>query len=230
MKFVFTTILLLIPVVIFGQANDITETGNPLTSNSNIVLTTNSEEVIGNQFYKEKWIPGKVMLSNDKTTESLLLNYNSYTDQLIFLQNEVYKIFDSKFIKGFMFLDSQGNASEFFVTGEENKKYDIEKNTPLRVIYNGEVKLFARHITKYRSSGFRDPVTNKASKEYKERVYYYLKLVDGSYKRVKLSTKDVIKHIGEKKEELKAFTKDKNLKGRNEQEVFWLLEYYDSLN
>lgn len=230
MKYNLFAIFLFIPTFLIGQANDILERSNPIANNSNIVLTTNSEEIDGNQFYKDKWVPGKVIMPNSKTTESILMNYNSYTDQLVFVQNDVYKVFDPKYIKGFMFIDGEGNAEEVFVTGEKNKKYDIKESTPLRVIYNGDVKLFARHVTKFRNSGTRDPFGNKASKEYKEQVYYFLKLEDGSYKRVKLSTKDVIKHLGEKKDNLKDFTKEKNIKGRNEQEIFWLLEHFDSLD
>lgn len=196
-------------------------------SSANVIQTQNTIE--GSPYYKNSVIKGKVFLPNKKTTEVLTLALDFEENRLIFEEGDVFKIFNPDVIKGISFLDEDDNEEDFFINGFSSPENDITKNTFLRVIYNGETKVFAHHQKVFDRGNFRDPVTNRTKSGYKESTTYYIVRENGEFKKTRLKLKNLIKDLGEYEKELKDFAKENKIKGKSESDAFRILEYYDSL-
>lgn len=196
-------------------------------SSANVILTNNT--VKGSPYYKNRVIKGIVYLPNKKTTEVLTLALNLEENQLIFEEGDVFKIFNPEIIKGISFQDEKGNNEDFFITGFTSTENGINRKTLLRVIYNGDIKMFALHTVSFDRGNFRDPVTNRTNIEYKESITYYIVNKKGEFTKTKLKMKNLLNAIGDNESEIKSFAKKNRIKGKNESDAFKILEYYDSL-
>ncbi|MBO6523805.1 MAG: hypothetical protein JJ971_08275 [Balneolaceae bacterium] len=196
---------------------------------TDIIITKDGDGTKGTPFYNDKFVKGVVYLPNKKTTETLSLALNLEDNHLIYKEGDKFKIFNPEIIEGIAFQDELGNTEDFFVTGFSSSKNGINKNTALRVIYNGEIKMFAHHTVEFDRGNFRDPVTNMKVQEYKKDVDYYIRGENGEFKKTRLRLKNLVKDIGEFEKELKDFAKQNKIKGKSESDAFRILEYYDSL-
>lgn len=196
---------------------------------TDIMITKDGRNIEGTPFYNDKFMKGVVYMPNNKTTETLSLALNLEENQLIYQDGDEFMIFNPNIIEGISFQDEEGNSADFFVTGFSSPDNDITRNTALRVIYNGDTKVFAHHTVKFDRGNFRDPITNLRVREYKKNTEFYIYRENGEFKKTRLRLKNLIRDIGEYKDELKKFAKENNINGKSESDVFKLFEYYDSL-
>lgn len=186
-------------------------------------------KIVGSPLFKGEFTPGKIIFSGETVSETAKLNYDTYTNQLVFEENGEYYVVPLSRVKGFYFLDSQGNRSEAFLSGFENKKEGIEPSTFMEVLYNGEVKLFNYHYTIYRKDEAN--IYNPRETDYYNSKSKYLILDNnGELKEIKLKKKDLFKVLSNNKNQLDTFTKENGLNLGNIEDVKKLLSYYDTLN
>ncbi|MEQ9310690.1 MAG: hypothetical protein RLN90_14635 [Balneolaceae bacterium] len=196
---------------------------------SGVVQTTNETAIEGSPYFEDQLLTGIVHLPNKKTTETLRLALNLEENQLIFQEGEQFNIFNPSIIKGIEFKDELGNTKAFFVTGFSSSDNDIDINTPLRMVYNGDTKILVHHTVTFDRGNFRDPTTNRKTARYKKNEIYYIRKNDGHFKKTRLKLKNLVNDLGEYEKELKEFAKENNINGKSEADAFKLLEYYDSL-
>tara|TARA_R110000868_G_scaffold383578_1_gene650580 strand:+ start:8799 stop:9512 length:714 start_codon:yes stop_codon:yes gene_type:complete len=223
------TIILLLTGKLTAQYSVGGENNNIAITITGVVQTINETNVEGSPYFENQLLTGIVHLPNKKTTESLNLALNLEENQLIYQEGEQFNIFNPSIIKGIEFKDKLGNTTAFFVTGFVSQENDINKNTPLRVVYNGEIKMFVHHTVTFDRGNFRDPVTNRKTAKYKKNEIFYLRKSDGEFVKTRLRLKNLINDIGEYEKELKDFAKKYKIKGKSESDANKLLEYYDSL-
>ncbi len=186
-------------------------------------------KIVGSPLFKEEFIEGKVIFSSELISETVNLNYDTYTNQLIFVENDSYYVVPNSSIKGFYFLDSNGNTTEAFLSGFEDKKENVTPETYMEVIYNGDVKLFNYHYTIYRKdeANIYNP---RETDYYTPKSKYLLMNSQGDLKKIKLKESDILKFLGDNKDALKKFIKDNSLNLKDVNEVKKLLSHYDTLN
>jgi len=186
-------------------------------------------KIVGSPMFKGEFTQGQVIFTGETVSEKTLLNYDSYENRLMFTDNGNYFEIPLDLVKGFYFLDADGNKKEAFLSGFSNRKEDIDKNTFLEVLYNGKVKLFNYHYTKFR----RDEANIYNPREtvyYNSKSKYMILDSEGNLNPIKLREKDLMKVLSDRKDELKAFTYENDLNLGHVEDVKKLLSYYDTLN
>ena len=196
---------------------------------TDIIITKDGDGTKGTPFYNDKFVKGIVYLPNKKTTETLSLALNLEENQLVYKDGDKFKIFNPEIIEGVAFQNERGETEDFFVTGFSSPKNDINYSTALRVIYNGETKMFAHHTVEFDRGNFRDPITNEKVQEYKKDVDYYIRRENGEFKKTRLKLKNLINDLGEFEKELKDFAKKNKINGKSESDAFRILEHFDTL-
>ncbi|MBO6620349.1 MAG: hypothetical protein JJ892_13535 [Balneola sp.] len=188
-----------------------------------------SVKIVGSPLFKGEFTDGKVIFSSELVSNNVKLNYDTYTNQVIFVENDSYFVVPNQSIKGFYFLDGNGNTTEAFLSGFESKKENVDTETYMEIIYNGDVKLFNYHYTKYRKdeANIYNP---RETDYYTNNSKYLLMNKDGDLKKIKLKESDILKALGNNKNELKKFIQDNALYLGNTSDVKKLLSYYDTLN
>ena len=222
-------VLFLFQTIILAQYSAKDASSGITFSSSNIMQNLNPTDVKGTPYYEDEIKEGKVYLPNDKKTEVLELVINLEENLLLFKEGDVYKIFNPAIIKGIEIYDEYKQPKDFFVIGFSSPENDITTSSFLRVVYNGEAKMFAHHSVEYDRGNFRDPITNRVTAEYNKKETYYIVKEDGEFIKTRLKLKNLIKDIGEFEKELKDFAKKNKIKGKSETDAFKILDYYDSL-
>ncbi|MEQ8524538.1 hypothetical protein [Gracilimonas sp.] len=193
------------------------------------VMQTKNDEVRGSQFYNDEWKSGKVIFRDKTVSDELPLKYNSYENLLIFKDGELMRVFEPTDIQGFIFLNEKGEVTERFMNGIYEKEYDIQPTQLLRVIYNGDTKLLAKHKIFFSKNAGRDPFSNVSYSEFKEKTDYFILQQNGDVKETRIRQKNLIRDLANHKKELKEFVKSSDMKVKSEKEAIALLNFYDQL-
>lgn len=192
------------------------------------VVQSSNEEVRGDQWYREDWTPGRIILRDNSITEIHDINYNTYEDKIIFRDGSTLKAYDPAQVRGFQFVDENGNKTQEFVAGISDRRHNISPYNLLRVIYNGETKFLARHETHFIRNSGRDIVSNRPYSEYDDSMTYFL-LKDGQLIETRLRKRNILRDIGDKRSALNDFITSGNLRLKSEEDVATLLNYYDQI-
>lgn len=227
-SFILTPFLIFAALPLMAQSTVGTNVHVDIWNSETPIVQGSNEDVRGTQWYRDEWTPGRVILRDNSITEIHDINYNSYEDKIIFRDGDVMKAYDPSQVRGFQFVDESGRKTQEFVTGISDRKYGINPYDLLRVIYNGEIKLLARHETIFIRNRGRDIITNKRYSEYDETVTYFL-MKDEKLNKTRLRKRNILNDIGDQKDALSDFVKSSDLRLRSEEEVAALLNYYDQI-
>lgn len=200
------------------------------TEGSKIVQIIRSDEVSGTPFYRDDFTRGKVILGENKVSQTFLMDFNTFKEHLIIKKNETYEVFTPREMTGFVFLNDKDEVEEYFRKGFYNPELDISPTTYVKVIYDGDVKLIVHHQVTYKTENYTRIVEDAASNEYKSTLTYYIVRENGEYKKTKPRAKNLIKDLGKFEKELKSYTKKNKLKGRSDKDIALILSHFDDLN
>ncbi|MEQ9309991.1 MAG: hypothetical protein RLN90_11115 [Balneolaceae bacterium] len=196
---------------------------------SSTVQIFKTEDVAGTPLYKDDFIRGKVVFNDNSTSETLLIDFDGFTQNIILKDGILYKLINLPEIKGFVFLDEDDKVNEFFSNGFDNPDLNITPATFLKVIYNGDVKLVAHFSVIYRPANFRRDVGTSLSSEYDSELTYYIINENGEFKKTRLRSKNLINDLGNYKKELNGYVKRSGFKGKTDKEAALILKYYETL-
>lgn len=199
------------------------------TPGSAIVQIYKSDEVSGTPFYKEDFVPGKVILENDKATETMLIDFDGFRQNIIIKKNNQFKVLSLPNIKGFVFLDDNDEVEDYFVKGFNNPELEIAPDNFVKVIYDGKVKLIGHFKVAYEQTNFTQIVTGSTSNKYESELTYYIVRENGEYKKTRLRNKNLINDLGQFRNELKDYVKENNINGRTNKGAAEILIYYETL-
>lgn len=222
-------LLILTPSLIFAQSTAGSNAHVDIWNSETPVVQSSNEEVRGDQWYRDDWTPGRVILRDNSITEIHDINYNTYEDKIIFRDGNTLKAYDPAQVRGFQFVDENGNKTQEFVTGISDRQHGINPYNLLRVIYNGDTKFLARHETNFVRNSGRDIVSNRPYSEYDDSMNYFL-LKDGKLTKTRLRKRNILRDIGDQRKALNDFIRSSDLRLRSEEDVATLLTYFDQIN
>jgi hypothetical protein len=195
------------------------------------VIPVRPKEVLsGTPYLSEKFRLGRVLFGENATSEIIEMDYNVYTNQVHYMENGQLMAIDFNQIDGFVFLDLKSQeVIETYRTGEVNQDLKITQNTPLKVIYDGKMKLYEHYDTYVNE--IKNSYTGINTKKYVSKSYIVFKDSDGEMKRIKLKKKDFLKHVVDKtyKKEMEQFIKKNDLSMKSEADAQLFLAHYENI-
>lgn len=204
-------------------------TGIVYNEGSNIVQVFKSDEISGTPFFKDDFVPGRVILEDDKTTEILLMDFDGFGQNIIVKRANQYKVLNLPNTKGFVFLDDNEEIKDYFAKGFNNPELGIKPDNFVKVIYDGDVKLIGHFKVIFEQANFTRTVNSMSTNKYDSELVYYIIRENGEYKETRLRAKNIIDDLGQFKKELKNFTKETKNNGRSDEEAAKILIQYETL-
>lgn len=202
---------------------------NELSSNinSDYMITTKTKRIKGDPYFNEKWVRGIVHINEKAQTRELNLRFNMAENILEFSRDEQIFIMDSGKIAGFTLRDISGPIT--FRNGYNVDNRDIGSDTFLRVIHDGSISLLAYHTSDLKE-GMATYGSATKEEEYVDKTEFYIGRQEGELKEIKLKKKDLFQLFEkEKRSEMEAYVKGKNLRYDNESDLADILSHYEML-
>ncbi len=194
-----------------------------ITSSS--VFVPQKDTYIGSPYFTG-WHKGYLVLDNSKKTSAMLLRYNMANNSIQFIREETIYAIAGKKIKKYVIYTTDGNI--IFKSGFRSKKYEINTERLLRVIYIGKAKLLARHTSQLLKNVPAYGVAGDVN-EYTSDTEYYLVTADGTYHEVELEKDDILEALPGNNKKLKEFVNKTGLNYSDQMQLDNILSYYDML-
>jgi hypothetical protein len=203
----------------FSQYN-----GNALIlSHGQLELAFYEAPTVGSQYLNEIYQEGTAIIDSSKE-ENRLMRYNAYTDEMEFLSKEQ---------KPLRLLKREN--IEVILNG---KKYQVLyynfKNKIAKGYFNplneGEVVLYLQ--PKKRLSRAEAPdngYDDLAPAKYENKFEYYLKNGDKPITKIEINRKAILNQLGDRKEAIKSYIKENNLRLSKLEDVIEVLNYYNGV-
>lgn len=226
MKYLFYTILILIPLNLLAQ--------NPVNSgNLNDGFKIMRGDSKTNPFLTEEWHVGYGIYENGNTTRPQKMNYDIHGNNLVYQtsnSNEVMKLLDQDFT-GFIL---KGNNEEYLFTKIKGNQFDKEKNADkyYRIVKAPSRKViveFEKDLDDPNNSGWQSSNQNTRNPEYELKTSYYVLRKDGKYEEVKLKNKSLLKIFEDKEDQLKNYLKTNQIDIETPEDLLRVTEYYYSI-
>ncbi|APG61154.1 hypothetical protein LPB144_12410 [Christiangramia salexigens] len=187
----------------------------------------------GTPFLTEDWYVGYGIYENGETTRPQRLNYDIHGNNLVYkvgASETVNKLLDTNF-KGFAlkseekdYLFTRLDGSKFEKEKDQAKYYQIVEAPSKKVIIE-----FTKELEDPNAGGWTSSMNNTTTAEYEMNTSYYILNRNGKYEEVKLRKNSVLRTLGDKKEQIKAYISRNNLSLDTPEELLRIVEYYYSL-
>jgi hypothetical protein len=170
-------------------------------------------------YFQEAFLPGKVKFNNGDSVDNILLRYNGFEDQLIWLSKDFGQVKLDKAPIAEFELNNSGSASHFknIAAGETG--------VFVQICYEGKVKLYVQRKivphTDYIKNGIH-------YYKYKSLPQYFL-MINNRFFAVNRSINSIYQLFPAKKEEIRRAIRGNNLKDRNEDEFIKLISQIEDL-
>lgn len=180
-------------------------------------------QAYGTQYFNDEWLPGDIALANGREIRDVLLRYNAYLDELIWLPDintNPVKI-DKGMVHRFLF-NSSGNARYPFVKIDLKELAESENGEIYaQELHAGKVSLYAhRKVVKTSEHVESSGRTTYAKPVISPDTDYYIQKSDGSFQALRRINLRGVSHLFPGKErEVRRFLRKNNLRIRNEGEL-----------
>lgn len=191
------------------------------------IIAFQSTKYIGSPFLT-KFQHGYIIMKSGAKSQPLLLRYNTRTNNVQYVKNkkDIYKI-PAKKINAFVIKTSDGNIT--FKNGFKTEQDNINQNTLLWVIYNGNNRLLA-HFSSTLMKNIATYGTATKKSKFMSHTAYFLQTPDGTFHEVKLKRKDILDVLSNHKKGVKKYAKKHHLSFEKTSDLKKILAYYDSIN
>ncbi|MCQ0111075.1 hypothetical protein SAMN04487906_2234 [Zhouia amylolytica] len=228
MKNLFTICLMLL--ITFASAQI---TNNRGASSISDGFTSSQVAAKGSPFFLKSWSKGNVVDQNGKFLDQTQLIYNTYNNQLFFRKNdnEDPKLVDGNTFPGFVlnhdnntYIFSKISSSEFVDTKQKTKYYCIA-NPPYRKV----IVEYSSDFKDPNASGWQSSRYNNKGGEFDQDTNVFVMNKYDKYEEVKLNKSSVLNFFADKKDEIKKYLKDNNIKLKEPADLVPVVKYYYSL-
>lgn len=194
---------------------------------ANVMRTMKATETQGTPYLNPKFLKGEAIINGGATTQTLYLRLNTETNTVEVARNDQVQALDTKKIEGFRIFTQEEDV--LFRNGFNADVKDINRDTFLRIINNGNTKLVAHHKATLKENLASYGSATQQNK-YVSFLNYYIVTPDGKFHKVKLNEKDILDVLSDKKSELQSIASSKELSFEDEDDVQTLLKEYNSMN
>lgn len=228
---------LLLPLLTFSQENVVNGVDNFSHSSRDAVRIDYKPGNKGTPYLYDNWREGYIVISDSIISHQDALQLNLINGNLIIgagRNKETGVIITDKAVTGFAINEENNINPHIFAKIKSSKFEESNRSTKFyEVISNLErTNYLIKEQRKYlfdpnKSRGYQ--TQNSIPQEYKIRKSYYIKNKSGKYVKTKLSKKAILKNLGDKGSELKAYISSKKINFSKEHDVVKVLNYYYSL-
>ncbi len=188
----------------------------------------------GSYYLKDNWVKGSVTLTNGETAEGVLLNYNTYLGELIWLSEETYRVVqvDKNLVKQFT-LDQPGvSGPAVFQRLRISMPLEGDSaNIYVQQLYKGDIMLAVRRrvvVTGERLESTRGTLRS-VPRLRSDPVYYIIAEGSDAYEISRLNRRSLYSIFPEKRREIRAGFRDERLYIRTEQDLIRAVSVIDSI-
>jgi len=178
----------------------------------------------GTPYLSNNFSDGNITASDGTLIRNAKLRFNVYNDRMEVKQNDMLYELSNDVVKR---VQMDGRTFDYL-------KYDLDKKELtgyLELISEGELKLYCRHLKKYKEAQAQKAMEEHPSPaEFRDLPPVYFVLKDGAEKAKGFrNKKELLQLFPEHKNELQNYMKKNNLKQNNPEDLQKLLGYYFSL-
>lgn len=198
-------------------------------------MLLNNKYSYSNSFTNAKGTPllfedfhkGNFYYNNKTYLEDINLNYNCYTDELLFFNDNQTYIADTKDIDYFAILGNEENSilvfKQVFMLSEKGRIF-------LQVLHQGESTLFKRYRKQFLEADFYKPYgQGRQVDEYNDYAEYYIKVDEREISLLKPNKSSVLKIFNDQSDLIGSYIKKGKINLKDEADLIRLVKYYDSL-
>lgn len=199
------------------------------------IYTTGTKDVEGSPFLMDSFVPGRVVLQDGKMSDVLMLNYDSYLNEVLFKNEDGdILVIGHRNIKEFVFLTTnRAGIDKRFNYSVRKPELGLKELTPVEILFEGEnsdLKLFTIHKTNLSEGTRPNPLTGKVVDRYISKSNTYIQKPDGSTEELnRLRINRVINTLEkEHRNMLESYVEENDLSNRSSEDLIELLSYLDS--
>ncbi len=222
-------------ILFFSMISTFSQRGNLETQSSLQSLTSTNLNGGG------VWLPGKV---EDKTITGSVYLFPSWNGifKIITKNGDIKQLLNlnynikNKNIEAFISNDSvfQFDKNQFDYIVQSNKKYKVFNDENLNglflEVFNGnKIKLYKEFSISV-LDGIFNPLTQEKIEldKYVQNYSYYI-FKDNKYEKIKLTKKDILKYLSDKKDLIKEYVNKNSLNFTTDEDVSIILKHYNTL-
>ena len=204
------------------------------TSNFSDGVNFKKSNLKGHEFLMDEWSMGFFMDINGNLSEEKLLNYNIYTHELTYKNDQKsIMVVNSTLYSGFMLeaLSNKGNVlfkkingSAFLKSKKVDKFYELVAPPSDKVIIESSKKLDDPNANGWSSSN-----TTTKTASYKLTTSVYILNKDQKYVKVKSTKSSILKALKSHKNDISAYIKNNGLLIKSPQDLVEIMEFYHRL-
>lgn len=200
-------------------------------SGNGVLRETTYTQIEGSPYYFKDWKLGSITDANGKTTDKLMLRYDKFRDEVLYLQDGKTMAVTQDYAKSFAFLtvNEETNAVEnamfkngFTIEGYTKKNYFF-------VIYEGK----SNYLKKYKTSYYEETVnnfgTNEQVKKFMNTEQEFFVSHDNTATPIK-NRKEILGLFGSYTESIKSFIKANKLNVKSDTDLAKIMAKYDELS
>lgn len=227
MRRFFTTLVAVISIYSLSAQNP-NNTGN--LADGFKIMRSDAE---GSPFLSDQWYIGYGIFKDGEITRPQQMNYDIHGNNLVYKtagNDKVLKLVDNTF-QGFILKDGEekllfskipGNA---FEKQKDNEKYYQIVHAPSQKV----IVEYTKKLDDPNASGWMSSKDNTLNAKYEMDIEYYVMNKNGKYEEVKLKNNSLLKVFKDKKDQLNAFLKSKDLDIESPEDLYVVTEYYYSI-
>lgn len=209
-----------------GQVKDVERQDLQDLGNSNVMRTKQATKTIGDPYLNPAFLKGEAIVSGGTPTQAMYLRFNTETNTVEVLRNEEIQVLDTDKIEGFRIYTEEEDV--LFKNGFNTDIDDINRQTFLRVLYDGIHKFVAHH-----SASLKEDLPTYSSATQKNKyvsfLNYYIVTPDGTFNKTKLNKDDILNILSDKSQQIENFATTNDLSFDNEDDIEEIIREYDSI-
>ena len=225
---------LLLPCSLFGQdlagyvyQNILNDMINPSEHLMRERMSGRAYGTNGNPYVFEEFTPGTVYFSNKMKSPIWQINYNCYTNEILYSDGTNEYLLDSRKID-FLEFEPYENTSVIFrqVFLEDKKMSQF-----LQVLYHGQSVLYKRHYREYLEADYGGAYSaDRRYNEYKDLYDYYISFDNIEAVSFKPNKKNLLNIMHLHEQEIESFLKTEKIDLKSDEGLARVVKYYDSLS
>ena len=175
----------------------------------------------------DDFVPGVLYFSSKMKSETDRLNYNCYSNEVLYSDGSTTFQVDNKKVDFLEFHPADAPAIMF----EQVFLADKKKSLFLQILYNESSKLYKRHFREFKKADYGGAYSaDRRFDEYIDLHDYYLSLNGGDVIPLKPKKKNLLNIMYPHGEEIEKFLKSEKIDLKNDNDLEKVVRYFDSLS